>query len=167
MAVEYIYDYREGFRVFLLLEIASGGVHPDFTHWTRHYICWVTECRSFDEQGEREGGGDGELGGGRPRADGGDTREINAAEEVEAAEEEGLLTASEEECGRRRRGARRSEARGEARRSGIFVCGGAERCAGERGAAAAGHQSSQRRRSRRSSEGGGGSAIPSALGLNV
>ncbi|KAK9166358.1 hypothetical protein Scep_001549 [Stephania cephalantha] len=26
----------------------------DFTHWTLHCICWVTECISFDKQ--RQGG---------------------------------------------------------------------------------------------------------------
>ncbi|KAK9140103.1 hypothetical protein Scep_009784 [Stephania cephalantha] len=26
----------------------------DFTHWTRHCISWVTECRSFDEKGQEQ-----------------------------------------------------------------------------------------------------------------
>ncbi|KAK9084112.1 hypothetical protein Scep_030583 [Stephania cephalantha] len=66
-----------------------------------------------------------------------ETQQINAAEEVEAAEEEGLLCG---ERGRRvetTRGSEEVEARGEARRSGIFVCGGAERSCCSWGARAA------------------------------
>ncbi|KAK9133656.1 hypothetical protein Scep_013184 [Stephania cephalantha] len=97
-------------------------------------------------------GGDGELGGGRPRADGGDTTD-QRAEEVEAAEEEGLL------CGERggvwRRRGERGRSRREVRREEVAFLFAAERSGSFAGEGSAerrrgGHRSSRRRRSRRS-----------------
>ncbi|KAK9169501.1 hypothetical protein Syun_001641 [Stephania yunnanensis] len=36
--------------------ISKGKGKEDAFHWARHCIFWVIECKSFDEQGQGQGG---------------------------------------------------------------------------------------------------------------